>query len=209
MFRNESQVKFSLIIMFVYTACWMLKCSINPALGWNVDWRMCACCQSLLMVNEWLKKCLLVLPHFCLGRGLIDMAMNQAVTDVYARFGKPRIHGYLLFIHYMFHNFNPLKNISWYDFVPSEQRVCFQYSPDPRLCFQVKSTQRTPSGGTFWGKMLLSWLWKALSTLFSIFWSSTGSSWTSGMRLAELSSQDISISCFTPLSWHPYPPINR
>ncbi|XP_038573464.1 retinal-specific phospholipid-transporting ATPase ABCA4-like [Micropterus salmoides] len=44
--------------------------------------------RSLLMFNEWLKKCLLVLPHFCLGRGLIDMAMNQAVTDVYARFGE-------------------------------------------------------------------------------------------------------------------------
>lgn len=40
------------------------------------------------MFNEGLKKGLLVLPHFCLGRGLIDMAMNQAVTDVYARFGK-------------------------------------------------------------------------------------------------------------------------
>ncbi|KAJ3594748.1 hypothetical protein NHX12_004055 [Muraenolepis orangiensis] len=42
----------------------------------------------LLTLNEWLKKGLLVLPHFCLGRGLIDMAMNQAVTDVYARFGE-------------------------------------------------------------------------------------------------------------------------
>ncbi|XP_077412565.1 retinal-specific phospholipid-transporting ATPase ABCA4 isoform X2 [Vanacampus margaritifer] len=44
--------------------------------------------RSLLMFNEWLKKGLLVFPHFCLGRGLIDMAMNQAVTDVYARFGE-------------------------------------------------------------------------------------------------------------------------
>ncbi|KAM3603993.1 uncharacterized protein V6R79_004994 [Siganus canaliculatus] len=44
--------------------------------------------RSLLTFNEWLKKGLLVLPHFCLGRGLIDMAMNQAVTDVYARFGE-------------------------------------------------------------------------------------------------------------------------
>ncbi|KAM6919010.1 retinal-specific phospholipid-transporting ATPase ABCA4-like [Xenentodon cancila] len=44
--------------------------------------------RSLLVFNEWLKKCLLVFPHFCLGRGLIDMAMNQAVTDVYARFGE-------------------------------------------------------------------------------------------------------------------------
>ncbi|KAG7250620.1 hypothetical protein CRUP_021101 [Coryphaenoides rupestris] len=42
--------------------------------------------RSLLTFNEWLKKVLLVLPHFCLGRGLIDMAMNQAVTDVYHRF---------------------------------------------------------------------------------------------------------------------------
>uniref|UniRef100_A0A672SH63 P-type phospholipid transporter n=1 Tax=Sinocyclocheilus grahami TaxID=75366 RepID=A0A672SH63_SINGR len=39
--------------------------------------------RSLLMFNEVLKKVLLVFPHFCLGRGLIDMAMNQAVTDVY------------------------------------------------------------------------------------------------------------------------------
>uniref|UniRef100_A0A8C1RXW4 ATP-binding cassette, sub-family A (ABC1), member 4a n=1 Tax=Cyprinus carpio TaxID=7962 RepID=A0A8C1RXW4_CYPCA len=38
--------------------------------------------------NQVLKKALLVFPHFCLGRGLIDMAMNQAVMDVYARFGE-------------------------------------------------------------------------------------------------------------------------
>ncbi|KAF7669647.1 hypothetical protein LDENG_00162820 [Lucifuga dentata] len=44
--------------------------------------------RSLLTFNKWLKKGLLVFPHFCLGRGLIDMAMNQAVTDVYARFGE-------------------------------------------------------------------------------------------------------------------------
>uniref|UniRef100_A0A8C5I5E5 P-type phospholipid transporter n=1 Tax=Gouania willdenowi TaxID=441366 RepID=A0A8C5I5E5_GOUWI len=44
--------------------------------------------RPLLTFNEWLKKFLLVFPHFCLGRGLIDMAMNQAVTDVYARFGE-------------------------------------------------------------------------------------------------------------------------
>uniref|UniRef100_A0A3B3ZLR6 ABC transporter domain-containing protein n=1 Tax=Periophthalmus magnuspinnatus TaxID=409849 RepID=A0A3B3ZLR6_9GOBI len=31
---------------------------------------------------------LLLFPHYCLGRGLIDMAMNQAVTDVFARFGE-------------------------------------------------------------------------------------------------------------------------
>ncbi|KAM4557505.1 retinal-specific phospholipid-transporting ATPase ABCA4-like [Fundulus diaphanus] len=47
--------------------------------------------RSLQTFNEWLKKWLLVFPHFCLGRGLIDMAMNQAVTDVYARFGEEYI----------------------------------------------------------------------------------------------------------------------
>ncbi|XP_055084646.1 LOW QUALITY PROTEIN: retinal-specific phospholipid-transporting ATPase ABCA4-like [Periophthalmus magnuspinnatus] len=44
--------------------------------------------RALLAFNEWLKNFLLIFPHFCLGRGLIDMAMNQAVTEVYARFGE-------------------------------------------------------------------------------------------------------------------------
>uniref|UniRef100_A0A8C3DQC6 P-type phospholipid transporter n=1 Tax=Corvus moneduloides TaxID=1196302 RepID=A0A8C3DQC6_CORMO len=41
--------------------------------------------------NKTLKNVLLVLPHFCLGRGLIDLAMNQAVTEVYARFGEEHV----------------------------------------------------------------------------------------------------------------------
>lgn len=44
--------------------------------------------QAVYKCNQLLKKILLIFPHFCLGRGLIDMAMNQAVTEVYARFGK-------------------------------------------------------------------------------------------------------------------------
>ncbi|XP_048030796.1 retinal-specific phospholipid-transporting ATPase ABCA4a isoform X1 [Megalobrama amblycephala] len=44
--------------------------------------------ETLYKCNQVLKKALLVFPHFCLGRGLIDMAMNQAVMDVYARFGE-------------------------------------------------------------------------------------------------------------------------
>uniref|UniRef100_A0A8C5Q6L7 ATP binding cassette subfamily A member 4 n=1 Tax=Leptobrachium leishanense TaxID=445787 RepID=A0A8C5Q6L7_9ANUR len=47
--------------------------------------------RSLLRFNERLKQMLLIFPHFCLGRGLIDLAMNQAVTDVYARFGEEHI----------------------------------------------------------------------------------------------------------------------
>ncbi|NXU74146.1 ABCA4 protein, partial [Oreotrochilus melanogaster] len=46
---------------------------------------------NLLKFNKTLKNVLLVLPHFCLGRGLIDLAMNQAVTEVYARFGEEHV----------------------------------------------------------------------------------------------------------------------
>ncbi|XP_045703159.1 retinal-specific phospholipid-transporting ATPase ABCA4 isoform X3 [Phyllostomus hastatus] len=44
--------------------------------------------QTLLRFNAVLRKLLIVFPHFCLGRGLIDLALSQAVTDVYARFGE-------------------------------------------------------------------------------------------------------------------------
>ncbi|XP_037682529.1 retinal-specific phospholipid-transporting ATPase ABCA4 isoform X2 [Choloepus didactylus] len=44
--------------------------------------------RALLRLNAMLRKLLIVFPHFCLGRGLIDLALSQAVTDVYARFGE-------------------------------------------------------------------------------------------------------------------------
>ncbi|XP_069087522.1 retinal-specific phospholipid-transporting ATPase ABCA4 isoform X3 [Pleurodeles waltl] len=47
--------------------------------------------RALLKFNERLKDVLIVFPHFCLGRGLIDLAMNQAVTDVYAKFGEEHV----------------------------------------------------------------------------------------------------------------------
>ncbi|KAM4533545.1 retinal-specific phospholipid-transporting ATPase ABCA4-like [Odontesthes bonariensis] len=43
---------------------------------------------ALYRFNQMLKTMLLIFPHYCLGRGLIDMAMNQAVTDIYMRFGE-------------------------------------------------------------------------------------------------------------------------
>uniref|UniRef100_A0A3P8SHL2 P-type phospholipid transporter n=1 Tax=Amphiprion percula TaxID=161767 RepID=A0A3P8SHL2_AMPPE len=43
---------------------------------------------ALYKFNQALKTMLLIFPHYCLGRGLIDMAMNQAMTDIYARFGE-------------------------------------------------------------------------------------------------------------------------
>uniref|UniRef100_A0A4W3GTX5 ATP-binding cassette sub-family A member 1-like n=1 Tax=Callorhinchus milii TaxID=7868 RepID=A0A4W3GTX5_CALMI len=41
-------------------------------------------------INDVLKQLLLIFPHFCLGRGLIDMAKNQGIADAYARFGEDR-----------------------------------------------------------------------------------------------------------------------
>ncbi|TMS01206.1 ATP-binding cassette sub-family A member 1 [Larimichthys crocea] len=38
-------------------------------------------------INDVLKNVLLIFPHFCLGRGLIDMVKNQAMADALERFG--------------------------------------------------------------------------------------------------------------------------
>lgn len=38
-------------------------------------------------VNDILKNVFLIFPHFCLGRGLIDMVKNQAMADALERFG--------------------------------------------------------------------------------------------------------------------------
>ncbi|NXI48256.1 ABCA1 protein, partial [Galbula dea] len=46
--------------------------------------------QKLNDINRILKKVFLVFPHFCLGRGLIDMVKNQAMADAFERFGDNR-----------------------------------------------------------------------------------------------------------------------
>ncbi|XP_062306345.1 phospholipid-transporting ATPase ABCA1 isoform X1 [Osmerus eperlanus] len=43
--------------------------------------------EHLNEVNRILKKVFLIFPHFCLGRGLIDMAKNQAMADAFLRLG--------------------------------------------------------------------------------------------------------------------------
>ncbi|XP_028299253.1 ATP-binding cassette sub-family A member 1 isoform X2 [Gouania willdenowi] len=43
--------------------------------------------EHLNNVNRILKKVFLIFPHFCLGRGLIDMAKNQAMADAFQRLG--------------------------------------------------------------------------------------------------------------------------
>ncbi|KAM6168041.1 phospholipid-transporting ATPase ABCA7 [Erethizon dorsatum] len=43
--------------------------------------------QNLQDVNRILKRVFLIFPHFCLGRGLIDMVRNQAMADAFERLG--------------------------------------------------------------------------------------------------------------------------
>ncbi|CAI5799096.1 phospholipid-transporting ATPase ABCA7 [Podarcis lilfordi] len=43
--------------------------------------------KKLNDINVILKKVFLIFPHFCLGRGLIDMVKNQAMADAFERFG--------------------------------------------------------------------------------------------------------------------------
>ncbi|XP_067103215.1 phospholipid-transporting ATPase ABCA1b [Osmerus mordax] len=42
-------------------------------------------------INDILKNVFLIFPHFCLGRGLIDMVKNQAMADALERFGENRL----------------------------------------------------------------------------------------------------------------------
>ncbi|XP_062865086.1 phospholipid-transporting ATPase ABCA1 [Trichomycterus rosablanca] len=41
-------------------------------------------------VNNIVKQVLLIFPHFCLGRGLIDMAKNQAMANIFSTLGEDR-----------------------------------------------------------------------------------------------------------------------
>uniref|UniRef100_A0AAQ5X1S9 P-type phospholipid transporter n=1 Tax=Amphiprion ocellaris TaxID=80972 RepID=A0AAQ5X1S9_AMPOC len=46
--------------------------------------------DNVTRINDIVKQVLLIFPHFCLGRGLIDMASNQAMADLYSGFGEDR-----------------------------------------------------------------------------------------------------------------------
>uniref|UniRef100_A0AAY4A4F8 P-type phospholipid transporter n=1 Tax=Denticeps clupeoides TaxID=299321 RepID=A0AAY4A4F8_9TELE len=46
--------------------------------------------KSIGGINDILKNVFLIFPHFCLGRGLIDMVKNQAMADALERFGENR-----------------------------------------------------------------------------------------------------------------------
>lgn len=44
--------------------------------------------QNISRINDIVKQVLLIFPHFCLGRGLIDMAKNQAMATLFVSFGE-------------------------------------------------------------------------------------------------------------------------
>uniref|UniRef100_A0A3B3Z6U0 ABC transporter domain-containing protein n=1 Tax=Periophthalmus magnuspinnatus TaxID=409849 RepID=A0A3B3Z6U0_9GOBI len=46
--------------------------------------------DNITRVNDIMKQVLLIFPHFCLGRGLIDMAKNQAIATAYIELGEDR-----------------------------------------------------------------------------------------------------------------------
>ncbi|XP_062240484.1 phospholipid-transporting ATPase ABCA1-like [Platichthys flesus] len=46
--------------------------------------------DSVSRINDIVKQVLLIFPHFCLGRGLIDMAKNQAMATLFSSFGEDR-----------------------------------------------------------------------------------------------------------------------
>uniref|UniRef100_A0A3B4X364 P-type phospholipid transporter n=1 Tax=Seriola lalandi dorsalis TaxID=1841481 RepID=A0A3B4X364_SERLL len=46
--------------------------------------------DNVSRINNIVKQVLLIFPHFCLGRGLIDMAQNQAIATLFSSFGEDR-----------------------------------------------------------------------------------------------------------------------
>uniref|UniRef100_A0AAQ4PPC1 P-type phospholipid transporter n=1 Tax=Gasterosteus aculeatus aculeatus TaxID=481459 RepID=A0AAQ4PPC1_GASAC len=46
--------------------------------------------DNVSRINDIVKNVLLIFPHFCLGRGLIDMAQNQAMATLFSGFGEDR-----------------------------------------------------------------------------------------------------------------------
>uniref|UniRef100_A0A3P8YRG0 P-type phospholipid transporter n=1 Tax=Esox lucius TaxID=8010 RepID=A0A3P8YRG0_ESOLU len=46
--------------------------------------------EKIKSINNIVKQVLLIFPHFCLGRGLIDMGKNQAMATLYESFGENR-----------------------------------------------------------------------------------------------------------------------
>uniref|UniRef100_A0A667XKN2 ATP binding cassette subfamily A member 7 n=1 Tax=Myripristis murdjan TaxID=586833 RepID=A0A667XKN2_9TELE len=75
---------------FVFTVpstAYVVLTSINLFIGINGSVATFVLELFIDEVNRILKKVFLIFPHFCLGRGLIDMAKNQAMADAFQRLG--------------------------------------------------------------------------------------------------------------------------
>uniref|UniRef100_A0A3Q3RRK1 P-type phospholipid transporter n=1 Tax=Mastacembelus armatus TaxID=205130 RepID=A0A3Q3RRK1_9TELE len=75
---------------FVFTVpstAYVVLTSINLFIGINGSIATFVLELFVDEVNRILKKVFLIFPHFCLGRGLIDMAKNQAMADAFQRLG--------------------------------------------------------------------------------------------------------------------------
>ncbi|KAK7909890.1 hypothetical protein WMY93_014574 [Mugilogobius chulae] len=46
--------------------------------------------ENIIRINDIVKQVLLIFPHFCLGRGLMDMAKNQAMATLFSGLGEDR-----------------------------------------------------------------------------------------------------------------------
>ncbi|KAK7490493.1 hypothetical protein BaRGS_00018279 [Batillaria attramentaria] len=73
---------------FVALSCVNTFLGVMPTIATVVLELMHADDPELVGINSILKKAFLVLPHYCLGRGLIDMALYQMEEQVGARYGE-------------------------------------------------------------------------------------------------------------------------
>lgn len=112
--------------------------------------------QEIGGINDILKNVFLIFPHFCLGRGLIDMVKNQAMADALERFGKICS--------------TDLVSCAFCKRFTSEQLGCssvkfWRFRNDfNHLDPQVRIGSVLLWHGTWWARTSSPWQWKALSS---------------------------------------------
>ncbi|XP_024896512.1 ATP-binding cassette sub-family A member 7 isoform X3 [Pteropus alecto] len=80
-----------LLLLLLYGTAYVVLTCINLFIGINCSMATFVLelfsDQKLQKVSRILKRVFLIFPHFCLGRGLIDIVRNQAMADAFERFG--------------------------------------------------------------------------------------------------------------------------
>ncbi|OWK12339.1 ABCA7 [Cervus elaphus hippelaphus] len=81
-----------LLLLLLYGTAYVVLTCINLFIGINGSMATFVLelfsDQKLQKVSRILKQVFLIFPHFCLGRGLIDMVRNQAMADAFERLGE-------------------------------------------------------------------------------------------------------------------------